>query len=102
VGERWERARRTIRGSVLPTPNEEAEPYERQLGYFGVDAVGTRALFNEVLAVLVAGWTHERLTFAGQHYRKAVRRNLAALRSRSASSRAQVRLRMAVSATLGT
>jgi alkanesulfonate monooxygenase SsuD/methylene tetrahydromethanopterin reductase-like flavin-dependent oxidoreductase (luciferase family) len=42
-------------------------PYE--LGYFGVDATGTRALFNEALAVLIAGMTHERLTFEGQHYR---------------------------------
>jgi alkanesulfonate monooxygenase SsuD/methylene tetrahydromethanopterin reductase-like flavin-dependent oxidoreductase (luciferase family) len=42
-------------------------PYE--LGYFGVDAAGTRAMFNEALAVLIAGLTHERLTFAGQHYR---------------------------------
>jgi alkanesulfonate monooxygenase SsuD/methylene tetrahydromethanopterin reductase-like flavin-dependent oxidoreductase (luciferase family) len=42
-------------------------PYE--LGYFGVDAAGTRAIFNEALAVLLAGLTHERLTFAGEHYR---------------------------------
>ena len=42
-------------------------PYE--LRYFGVDAAGTRAIFNEALAVLLAGLTHERLTFAGQHYR---------------------------------
>jgi alkanesulfonate monooxygenase SsuD/methylene tetrahydromethanopterin reductase-like flavin-dependent oxidoreductase (luciferase family) len=42
-------------------------PYE--LGYFGVDAAGTRAVFNEALAVLVAGLTHERLTFEGNHYR---------------------------------
>jgi alkanesulfonate monooxygenase SsuD/methylene tetrahydromethanopterin reductase-like flavin-dependent oxidoreductase (luciferase family) len=42
-------------------------PYE--LGYFGVDAADTRAIFNETLAVLVAGLTHERLTFEGQHYR---------------------------------
>src|SRR5262245_13009517 len=41
-------------------------PYE--LGYFGVEATDTRAIFNEVLAVLVAGMTHERLTFEGQHY----------------------------------
>jgi alkanesulfonate monooxygenase SsuD/methylene tetrahydromethanopterin reductase-like flavin-dependent oxidoreductase (luciferase family) len=39
-----------------------------ELGYFGVDAAGSRAIFNEALAVLVAGLTHERLTFAGQHY----------------------------------
>ena len=42
-------------------------PYE--LGYFGVDAAGTRAIFNEALAVLVTGLTQARLTFAGQHYR---------------------------------
>lgn len=41
-------------------------PYE--LGYFDVDATDTRAIFNEALAVLVAGMTHERLTFEGQHY----------------------------------
>jgi alkanesulfonate monooxygenase SsuD/methylene tetrahydromethanopterin reductase-like flavin-dependent oxidoreductase (luciferase family) len=41
-------------------------PYE--LAYFGVDAAGTRPIFDETLAVLVAGLTHERLTFAGQHY----------------------------------
>jgi alkanesulfonate monooxygenase SsuD/methylene tetrahydromethanopterin reductase-like flavin-dependent oxidoreductase (luciferase family) len=41
-------------------------PYE--LGYFGVDAAGSRAIFTEALAVLVAGLTHERLTFTGQHY----------------------------------
>ena len=41
-------------------------PYE--LGYFGVDVTDTRAIFNETLAVLVAGLTHERLTFAGRHY----------------------------------
>ncbi len=42
-------------------------PYE--LGHFGVDAADTRAVFNETLAILVAGMTRERLTFAGQHYR---------------------------------
>src|SRR5499426_2101226 len=42
-------------------------PYE--LGYFGVDAADTRVIFNETLAALVAGLTHERLTFEGQHYR---------------------------------
>ena len=42
-------------------------PYE--LRYFGVDAAGTRAIFDEALAVLVAGLTHGRLTFEGQHYR---------------------------------
>jgi alkanesulfonate monooxygenase SsuD/methylene tetrahydromethanopterin reductase-like flavin-dependent oxidoreductase (luciferase family) len=41
-------------------------PYE--LGYFGVDAAGTRALFDEVLTILLTGMTHERLTFAGTHY----------------------------------
>jgi alkanesulfonate monooxygenase SsuD/methylene tetrahydromethanopterin reductase-like flavin-dependent oxidoreductase (luciferase family) len=41
-------------------------PYE--LRYFGVDPAGTRAIFDEALAVLVAGLTHERLTFEGQHY----------------------------------
>ncbi len=41
-------------------------PYE--LGYFGVDATGSRAIFDEALAVLVAGMTQERLTFEGQHY----------------------------------
>src|SRR6185312_15438157 len=42
-------------------------PYE--LGYFGVDAAATREIFNETLAVLLAGLTHERLTFEGKHYR---------------------------------
>jgi alkanesulfonate monooxygenase SsuD/methylene tetrahydromethanopterin reductase-like flavin-dependent oxidoreductase (luciferase family) len=42
-------------------------PYE--LGYFGVDAAGTRAIFNEALAVLLTGLTHQRLTFEGEHYR---------------------------------
>src|SRR5687768_8544089 len=41
-------------------------PYE--LRYFGVDAAGTRPIFDEALAVLVAGLTHGRLTFEGQHY----------------------------------
>jgi len=41
-------------------------PYE--LGYFGVDAADSRAIFNEALAVLVAGLTHTRLTFEGEHY----------------------------------
>jgi alkanesulfonate monooxygenase SsuD/methylene tetrahydromethanopterin reductase-like flavin-dependent oxidoreductase (luciferase family) len=41
-------------------------PYE--LGCFGVDAAETRAIFNEALAVLVAGMTQEQLTFKGQHY----------------------------------
>ena len=42
-------------------------PYE--LGYFGVDPARTRAMFDEVVAILVAGLTKERLTFEGQHYR---------------------------------
>jgi len=42
-------------------------PYE--LGSFGVDAADTRAIFTEALAVLLAGLTHERLTFEGQYYR---------------------------------
>jgi alkanesulfonate monooxygenase SsuD/methylene tetrahydromethanopterin reductase-like flavin-dependent oxidoreductase (luciferase family) len=42
-------------------------PYE--LNYFGVDSAGTRAIFNEALAVLVAGLTTSRLTFEGEHYR---------------------------------
>jgi alkanesulfonate monooxygenase SsuD/methylene tetrahydromethanopterin reductase-like flavin-dependent oxidoreductase (luciferase family) len=42
-------------------------PYE--LGHFGVDAADTRAIFNETMAILVAGMTQERLTFAGQRYR---------------------------------
>ena len=42
-------------------------PYE--LGYFGIDAAETRAMFHETLEVLVAGLTHARLTFAGQYYR---------------------------------
>ena len=41
-------------------------PYE--LGYFGVDAAQSRAIFNETLAILVAGLTHARLTFEGEHY----------------------------------
>lgn len=41
-------------------------PYE--LGYFGVNAAESRAIFNEVLAVLIAGLTHARLTFKGQYY----------------------------------
>ncbi len=42
-------------------------PYE--LGYFGVDAGGTRPIFDEALAVLIAGLTNERLTFEGDNYR---------------------------------
>jgi alkanesulfonate monooxygenase SsuD/methylene tetrahydromethanopterin reductase-like flavin-dependent oxidoreductase (luciferase family) len=41
-------------------------PYE--LGYFGVEADRTRALFDEALAVIIAGLTHARLTFEGQYY----------------------------------
>jgi alkanesulfonate monooxygenase SsuD/methylene tetrahydromethanopterin reductase-like flavin-dependent oxidoreductase (luciferase family) len=41
-------------------------PYE--LGYFGVDAAESRAIFNETLAILVAGLTQARLTFEGEHY----------------------------------
>jgi alkanesulfonate monooxygenase SsuD/methylene tetrahydromethanopterin reductase-like flavin-dependent oxidoreductase (luciferase family) len=41
-------------------------PYE--LRYFGVDPDGTRAIFDETLAVLVAGLTNSRLNFAGAHY----------------------------------
>ena len=40
----------------------------QQLGYFGVDAAESRAIFNEALAVLVAGLTQARLTFEGEHY----------------------------------
>jgi len=42
-------------------------PYE--LACFGVDPAGTREIFDEALAVLLAGLTHERLTFEGRHYR---------------------------------
>ena len=42
-------------------------PYE--VGYFGVDTADTRAMFNEALAVLLAGLTRERLTFEGKYYR---------------------------------
>jgi alkanesulfonate monooxygenase SsuD/methylene tetrahydromethanopterin reductase-like flavin-dependent oxidoreductase (luciferase family) len=41
-------------------------PYE--LGCFGVDVVDSRAIFNEALAVLIAGLTRQRLTFDGRHY----------------------------------
>jgi alkanesulfonate monooxygenase SsuD/methylene tetrahydromethanopterin reductase-like flavin-dependent oxidoreductase (luciferase family) len=41
-------------------------PYE--LGYFGVDPAETRAIFDEALAVVVAGLTHNRLTFEGRRY----------------------------------
>jgi alkanesulfonate monooxygenase SsuD/methylene tetrahydromethanopterin reductase-like flavin-dependent oxidoreductase (luciferase family) len=42
-------------------------PYE--LRYFGVDAAEARAIFQEALAVLIAGLTQERLTFEGRYYR---------------------------------
>ena len=41
-------------------------PYE--LRYFGVDPAGTRAMFNEALAVLIAGLTSGRLNFHGEHH----------------------------------
>ena len=44
-------------------------PYE--LRNFGVDPDETRAIFDETLAVLVAGLTGERLDFAGRHFRYA-------------------------------
>ena len=42
-------------------------PYE--LRNYGVDPAQSRAIFNEALAVLIAGLTNERLTYEGQHYR---------------------------------
>ena len=42
-------------------------PYE--LACFGVDPAQTREIFDEALAVLLAGLTCERLTFEGRHYR---------------------------------
>jgi alkanesulfonate monooxygenase SsuD/methylene tetrahydromethanopterin reductase-like flavin-dependent oxidoreductase (luciferase family) len=42
-------------------------PYE--LRYHGVDPDDTRAIFNEALAVIIAGLTDRRLTFEGRHYR---------------------------------
>lgn len=42
-------------------------PYE--LACFGVDAAGTRPIFDEALEVLIRGFTQERLTFAGEHFR---------------------------------
>jgi alkanesulfonate monooxygenase SsuD/methylene tetrahydromethanopterin reductase-like flavin-dependent oxidoreductase (luciferase family) len=42
-------------------------PYE--LRCYGVDPSDSRAIFNEALAVLLAGLTHGRLTFEGKHYR---------------------------------
>ncbi|HEX9640243.1 MAG TPA: LLM class flavin-dependent oxidoreductase [Candidatus Krumholzibacteria bacterium] len=41
-------------------------PYE--LGCFGVDLADSRAIFNEVLAILIAGLTQRRLTFEGERY----------------------------------
>lgn len=41
-------------------------PYE--IGYFEVDTAQTRQIFDETVAILVAGMTQEQLTFAGQHY----------------------------------
>ena len=41
-------------------------PYE--LRYFGVDPAESRAIFGEALEVLIAGLTHERLTYQGQHH----------------------------------
>src|SRR5512138_1498915 len=42
-------------------------PYE--IGYHGFDPAHTRAMFQEALAVLVAGMTSPRLTYRGEHYR---------------------------------
>jgi len=42
-------------------------PYE--LAHFGVGEADARGMFDEALAVLVAGLTHERLTFGGRHFR---------------------------------
>lgn len=42
-------------------------PYE--LGFFGIDAEQSRAIFDEALEVLIAGLTSERLSFHGQRYR---------------------------------
>ena len=42
-------------------------PYE--LGYFGVDDAQSRSIFDEALAVVLAGLTQDRLTFEGRHYR---------------------------------
>lgn len=41
-------------------------PYE--LRNFGVDPEQSRAMFDEALAVLLAGLTRQRLSFAGTHY----------------------------------
>jgi len=42
-------------------------PYE--LGYHGLDPAASRAMFQEALAVLVTGLTHEQLTYEGKYYR---------------------------------
>jgi alkanesulfonate monooxygenase SsuD/methylene tetrahydromethanopterin reductase-like flavin-dependent oxidoreductase (luciferase family) len=42
-------------------------PYE--LRYFGVDPNDTRAIFNETLTAMLAGFTQDRLTFEGKHVR---------------------------------
>jgi alkanesulfonate monooxygenase SsuD/methylene tetrahydromethanopterin reductase-like flavin-dependent oxidoreductase (luciferase family) len=42
-------------------------PYE--IGYHGLDPARTRAMFQEALAVIVAGLTSERLRYKGEHYR---------------------------------
>src|SRR5918996_790094 len=43
-------------------------PYE--LGYFGVpDDASARSLYDEALAVILAGLTNERLPFEGRHFR---------------------------------
>jgi alkanesulfonate monooxygenase SsuD/methylene tetrahydromethanopterin reductase-like flavin-dependent oxidoreductase (luciferase family) len=42
-------------------------PYE--LGSFGVDDARSRGIFDEALAVVMAGLTQDRLTFEGRHYR---------------------------------
>lgn len=42
-------------------------PYE--LGYHGVDAARSRAIYREALSVIIRGLTHERLTHTGEHYR---------------------------------
>jgi alkanesulfonate monooxygenase SsuD/methylene tetrahydromethanopterin reductase-like flavin-dependent oxidoreductase (luciferase family) len=44
-------------------------PYE--LRNFGVDPDNSRAIFDEALAVLLAGLSHERLNFSGTHYHYA-------------------------------
>jgi alkanesulfonate monooxygenase SsuD/methylene tetrahydromethanopterin reductase-like flavin-dependent oxidoreductase (luciferase family) len=41
-------------------------PYE--LRYFGVDPDDSRAIFTETLSAMLAGFTHDRLTFEGTHF----------------------------------